>query len=243
MTNLTPGSGGQQVRRRLQISVEQTSGLCGRQLPASSSRGSGAGWRVSWKPLCEAPLAPGPLRRAPQAQLSVPGSARRPGRSTRGGSLARRLLRPVSGPSARPHPAGTEPERPGTQSGAGTPPEASAGGGRDSPVTRNLTKSYFAEGSAYLASRQEPGAGGVPWPRVPPADPLGSSAQPPHPVARERLPSAAQPPCAAGPHWLGQPGPTHGRLRPREAPPPTPLTPLVPSRYPAPGHFKLVKYF
>lgn len=71
-------------------------------------------------------------------------------------------------------------------------------------------------------------------------------AQPPHPAARERLPSAAQPPCAAGPHWLGQPGPAHGRPRPREAPPLAPfalLTPLVPSRYPAPGRFKLVKCF
>ena len=177
-------------------------------------------------------MAPRPLRRAPHAHLSVPGSARRAGSSTRGGSLPRRLLRPLSGPSALPHPAGTEPERLGTQPGAGTPPAASAGGGGDSLLPETSQSLNFAAGSAYLASRQEPGAGGVPWPRRPPADPLGSRSSASAPRG------ARASPLAAGPHWLGQPGPAHGRLRPLEAPPLAPLAPLLPPGYPALGPFK-----
>lgn len=95
-------------------------------------------------------------------------------------------------------------------------------------------KVYFAVALCLPCEPLETRSPVVTWLRRSPADPLLTRAQPPHPTARERLPSAAWPPRAAAPHWLGQDGPAPSRPRPSTAPPPQ--APPLPSLPASPNH-------
>lgn len=148
------------------------------------------------------------------ADLSVPGLAPGPGSSSpereRDAAAPSLPVGPLCFPASRGHRAGAPGE---TQPGARTPPAAPAGGGGDSllPETpQSLLRCGPCLPCEPPGTQSRMGASA----KGPPVDPLRSSAQPPHPEASERLPSAARPPRAAEPHWLEQLGPAHGRPRP-----------------------------
>lgn len=167
MTNLTPNprATGQ---KDLQTYAEQRDRPLRSSTPRKLFPGPGAGCRSCEEPLRRAALA----LHSPHMDPSIVG----PGRAAAAGEEAGRGgSRLAPGPAARPHPAGSEPER------ARTPPVVPAGGwewgwGWGTPRCQTPSKVYFA--AALCLPGELPGARSprVSWPLRPPAGPLQAPA-------------------------------------------------------------------
>lgn len=147
---------------------------------------------------------PEPLRHSPHSDPPVPG----PGPAAGWQQPGEEVWRGDSSPPPRAPPRSRLPWAQSRAPGCAARREDAASGlgwgAEGTPGCQKPLKVYFA--GALCLPREPPGTRSrvVTWTRRSPADPLLTRAQPPHPTARERLPSAAWPPRAAAPHWLGQ---------------------------------------
>lgn len=172
-----------------------------------------------------------PFRHSPHMHLPVPASGPGAARQQPGEEARRAGSSPSSPAPERPHPAGTQPERPGTPPGARTPPAVSAEGLRaDSPLPDTPQSLLRCGAELTVGAARCPEPGGC----------LGHSARlrilsrsRSSVSASHRAPASplGRPPRAAAPHWLRQPGHSPSRLRPPEAPPLHPFPPHRPSQF------------